>query len=127
MGFISKMSSSKMMLSALRMVLDGGVYLPPQLLQQAMATMDQGNDKRSDRASKSGLTTRQMQTLQLLAEGLSNKEISERMSLAEGTVKIHTAAVYQALRVNSRLEAVSAARRLGLLPPIESDANGSIA
>jgi LuxR family maltose regulon positive regulatory protein len=56
-----------------------------------------------------------LQTLQLLAEGLSNKEISERLELAEGTVKIHTAAVYQALRVNSRLEAVSAARRLGFL------------
>lgn len=128
MGFISKMSSSKMMLSALRMVLDGGVYLPPQLLQQAMAGMDQGSslDKRTARQSKSGLTTRQMQTLQLLAEGLSNKEISERMDLAEGTVKIHTAAVYQTLRVNSRLEAVSAARRLGFLPPTESDADGSV-
>jgi DNA-binding NarL/FixJ family response regulator len=128
MGFISKMSSSKMMLSALRMVLDGGVYLPPQLLQQAMAGMDQGSslDKRTARQSKSGLTTRQMQTLQLLAEGLSNKEISERMDLAEGTVKIHTAAVYQTLRVNSRLEAVSAARRLGFLPPTESDVDGSV-
>ncbi|KAF0206203.1 MAG: LuxR family transcriptional [Gallionellaceae bacterium] len=127
MGFISKMSSSKMMLSALRMVLDGGVYLPPQLLQQAMAGLDQGAgnaDKRTARQNKSGLTTRQMQTLQWLAEGLSNKEISERMSLAEGTVKIHTAAVYQALRVSSRLEAVSAARRLGFLPSTESDANG---
>ena len=121
MGFISKMSSSKIMLGALRMVLDGGVYLPPQLLQQAMAGLDQGGmDKRSDRNSKNWLTTRQMQTLQLLAEGLSNKEISERMNLAEGTVKIHTAAVYQALRVNSRLEAVSAARRLGFLPVQES-------
>jgi DNA-binding NarL/FixJ family response regulator len=128
MGFISKMSSSKLMLSALRMVLDGGVYLPPQLLQQAMIGMDQGAtsvDKRTDRINKSGLTTRQMQTLQLLAEGLSNKEISERMNLAEGTVKIHTAAVYQALRVNSRLEAVSAARRMGFLPPMESDFEGS--
>lgn len=129
MGFISKMSSSKMMLSALRMVLDGGVYLPPQLLQQAMAGIDQGgngnSDKRTARQNKSGLTTRQMQTLQLLAEGLSNKEISERMNLAEGTVKIHTAAVYQALRVSSRLEAVSAARRLGFLPSTESDANGA--
>ncbi len=126
MGFISKMSSSKMMLSALRMVMDGGVYLPPQLLQQAMAGMDQGHavDKRTDRPNKNGLTSRQMQTLQLLAEGLSNKEISLRMNLAEGTVKIHTAAVYQALRVSSRLEAVSAARRLGFLPPQESDADG---
>lgn len=129
MGFISKMSSSKMMLSALRMVLDGGVYLPPQLLQQAMAGLEQGGngvvDKRTARQNKSGLTTRQMQTLQLLAEGLSNKEISERMNLAEGTVKIHTAAVYQALRVSSRLEAVSAARRLGFLPPTESDVDGA--
>lgn len=116
------------MLSALRMVLDGGVYLPPQLLQQAMAGMDQGGgngDKRTARQTKSGLTTRQMQTLQLLADGLSNKEISEKMNLAEGTVKIHTAAVYQALRVSSRLEAVSAARRLGFLPPTESDADGA--
>jgi DNA-binding NarL/FixJ family response regulator len=127
MGFISKMSSSKLMLSALRMVMDGGVYLPPQLLQQAMVGLDQGGatlDRRSDRTNKNGLTTRQMQTLQLLSEGLSNKEISQRMNLAEGTVKIHTAAVYQALRVNSRLEAVSAARRLGFLPPLESDADG---
>lgn len=123
MGFISKMSSSKIMLGALRMVMDGGVYLPPQLLQQAMVGLDQGAplDKRSDRQNKNGLTTRQMQTLQLLAEGLSNKEISQRMNLAEGTVKIHTAAVYQALRVNSRLEAVSAARRMGFLPPLESE------
>lgn len=126
MGFISKMSSSKIMLAALRMVMDGGVYLPPQLLQQAMIGLDQGvvADRRSDRANKNGLTARQMQTLQYLAEGLSNKEISNKMNLAEGTVKIHTAAVYQALRVSSRLEAVNAARRLGFLPPQESDANG---
>jgi DNA-binding NarL/FixJ family response regulator len=127
MGFISKMSSSKIMLSALRMVMDGGVYLPPQLLQQAMVSMDQGvTDKRTDRPNKNGLTARQMQTLQLLAEGLSNKEISQRMNLAEGTVKIHTAAVYQALRVSSRLDAVSTARRLGFLPPIESEPDGSV-
>jgi DNA-binding NarL/FixJ family response regulator len=126
MGFISKLSSSKIMLAALRMVLDGGVYLPPQLLQQAMAGLDQGGvDKRSVRSNKNWLTTRQMQTLLLLAEGLSNKEISEKLNLAEGTVKIHTAAVYQALRVNSRLEAVSAARRLGFLPAPESEVNES--
>lgn len=128
MGFISKMSSSKIMLSALRMVMDGGVYLPPQLLQQAMVGLDQGvsTDKRTDRPNKNGLTARQMQTLQLLAEGLSNKEISQRMNLAEGTVKIHTAAVYQALRVSSRLDAVSTARRMGFLPPIESEVDGSV-
>src|SRR5487761_2768067 len=126
MGFISKLSSSKIMLGALRMVLDGGIYLPPQLLQHAMTSFDQGGaDKRVFRNSKDWLTSRQMQTLELLAEGLSNKEISEKLNLAEGTVKIHTAAVYQALRVSSRLEAVSAARKLGFLPMKPSDVNES--
>jgi len=127
MGFISKLSSSKSMLGALRMVLDGGGYLPQQLLQQVMDGLDQGDsNKRGARTTKNLLTTRQLQTLQMLSEGLSNKEISDKMCLAEGTVKIHTAAVYQALRVNSRLEAVSAARRMGLIPLPESERNDSI-
>jgi DNA-binding NarL/FixJ family response regulator len=126
MGFISKMTSSKVMLSALRMVLDGGIYLPPQLLQQAISSLNQGHsgnllDARTARLSKYGLTPRQMETLTLLADGLPNKDISLRMNLAEGTVKIHTAAIYQALHVSSRLEAVSTARRLGLLPPVSND------
>lgn len=127
MGFISKTSSSKIMLSALRMVLEGGVYLPPQLLQQAVSNTDPGEvlaNKHSQRAAKYGLTPRQLEVLSYLASGLSNKEISKQMDLAEGTVKIHTAAVYHALHVNSRLEAVSAARRLGFLPPASADAEG---
>jgi DNA-binding NarL/FixJ family response regulator len=118
MGFISKMSSSKVMLSALRMVLEGGVYVPPQLLQQALATMDSGvsqSDKRSQRASKYGLTPRQLDVMKLIGAGLSNKAISEKLELAEGTVKIHVAAIYQALHVNSRVEAVATARRFGFI------------
>jgi DNA-binding NarL/FixJ family response regulator len=129
MGFISKTSSSKIMLSALRMVLEGGVFLPPQLLQQAVSNVDPGElqaNKHSQRAAKYGLTARQLEVLTYLAGGLANKEISKQMNLAEGTVKIHTAAVYQALHVNSRLEAVSAARRLGFLPPpAPTDAEGN--
>jgi two-component system nitrate/nitrite response regulator NarL len=50
-----------------------------------------------------------------LAEGLSNKQIAKAVNLAEGTVKIHVAAVYQVLRVNSRMEAVRVAEQLGLV------------
>jgi DNA-binding NarL/FixJ family response regulator len=117
MGFISKMSPSKIMLAALRMVLDGGVYLPPQLLQNAMSHLEPGQSA-SDPQYKGGLTTRQLQTLELMAEGLSSKQIAARLNLAEGTVKVHTAGVFQALNVNSRLEAVNAAHRLGLLNTI---------
>jgi DNA-binding NarL/FixJ family response regulator len=118
MGFISKMSASKVMLSALQMVLDGGVYVPPQLLQHAVAKLDAGqalSDKRSQRANKYGLTPRQSEVLQLMGAGLSNKDISRQLDLAEGTVKIHIAAIYQALHVGTRLDAVNAARRLGFI------------
>jgi DNA-binding NarL/FixJ family response regulator len=122
MGFISKMSPSKVMLSALRMVLDGGVYVPPQLLQQAVSKLDMGmsmSDKRSQRASKYGLTPRQLQVLQLIGAGLSNKDISLKLDLAEGTVKIHVAAIYQALHVGTRVDAVATAQRFGFIAPDE--------
>ncbi|MEW6562879.1 MAG: response regulator transcription factor [Pseudomonadota bacterium] len=116
MGFISKMSSGKTMLNALRLVLDGGIYLPPQLLQQSVPKLEPNRvDKRSQNTNKYGLTGRQMEALHYLAQGMSNKEISKHMGLAEGTVKIHIAAIYQVLHVGSRMEAVRAAERLGLL------------
>lgn len=121
MGFISKMTSSKVMLAALRMVLDGGVYLPPQLLQQSMDHLEQGaTDKRSRRSNEFGLTARQIDVLQYLSQGLSNKETALKMGLAEGTVKIHVAAIFQALHVSNRMDAVRAAQRLGMLPKIET-------
>ncbi|HKB59000.1 MAG TPA: response regulator transcription factor [Gallionellaceae bacterium] len=121
MGFISKMTSSKVMLAALRMVLDGGVYLPPQLLQQSMDHLEQGAaDKRSRRSNEFGLTARQIDVLQYLSQGLSNKETALKMGLAEGTVKIHVAAIFQALHVSNRMDAVRAAQRLGMLPRIET-------
>lgn len=120
MGFISKMTSSKVMLAALRMVLDGGIYLPPQLLQQAVDHMDQGaTDKRSRRSNEYGLTARQVDVLQYLSQGLSNKETAQKMGLAEGTVKIHVAAIFQVLHVSNRMDAVRAAQRLGVLPNTE--------
>jgi DNA-binding NarL/FixJ family response regulator len=128
MGFISKMSPSKVMLSALRMVLEGGVYVPPQLLQQAVAKLEVGqvlSDKRSQRANKYGLTPRQSQVLQLMGDGLSNKDISKQLDLAEGTVKIHVAAIYQALHVSTRLDAVTAARRFGFIANDASDTENS--
>lgn len=113
MGFISKMSSGQDMLHALRLVLDGGVYLPPQLLMHALGQVRE--DKRTWRTNEFGLTMRQMEVLQQLATGLTNKDIALAIGLAEGTVKIHVAAIFQALRVNKRIEAVQAAQRLGLL------------
>jgi DNA-binding NarL/FixJ family response regulator len=121
MGFISKMTSSKVMLAALRMVLDGGIYLPPQLLKQSVDHMElAATDKRTRRSNEFGLTARQIDVLQFLSQGLSNKEAALKMGLAEGTVKIHVAAIFQALHVSNRMDAVRVAQRLGMLPKIET-------
>ncbi|MDH2919527.1 MAG: response regulator transcription factor [Sideroxydans sp.] len=118
MGFVCKSSTAPVMLSALNLVLAGGVYVPPQLLQHADGAPDgepERRDKRSINTNEYGLTARQMQVLKHIAEGMSNKEIAREIALAEGTVKIHVAALYQTLRVNSRMEAVRVASQLGLI------------
>lgn len=118
MGFVCKSSTAPVMLSALNLVLAGGVYVPPQLLQHPSSDevpLVESRDKRSINTNEYGLTARQMQVLKHLAEGQSNKEIARAINLAEGTVKIHVAALYQTLRVNSRMEAVRVASQLGLI------------
>jgi DNA-binding CsgD family transcriptional regulator len=60
------------------------------------------------------LTPRQLEVLALLCEGLPNKLVSRRLNIANGTVKVHVVQILRALNVTSRLQAVVAARNLGL-------------
>ena len=80
-------------------------------------------------ASALVLTPRQQETLVLLSNGHSNKEIGLRMGLAEITVKVHVSAVFRALDVVNRTQAVLAARRMGLSTatdePVAGDSLGS--
>lgn len=113
-GFVCKSSSAETMLAALNLVLSGGVYLPPEILRHYSLEAAH-TDRRSLHTNGYGLTPRQMQVLQHLCAGMSNKEIASSIHLAEGTVKIHVAAVYHTLKVGSRIEAVRAAEHLGLV------------
>ena len=126
MGFISKMSSGKVMVNALRIVLDGGIYFPPQLMAQSEEAPVQTEivNRISLHTNNHGLTRRQKEVLQYLAEGLSNKEIAIKMNLAEGTIKVHVAASYQVLQVSSRLDAVRKAQQLGLITLAREGRNG---
>lgn len=112
-GFIPKSSSSRVMLSALKLVLSGGVYLPPALLEQT-AAQGEGLSPLASENAVSFLTPRQREVLALLGQGKSNKEIARVLQLAEGTVKLHVTAILKALNVNNRTRAVVAASQLGL-------------
>jgi DNA-binding NarL/FixJ family response regulator len=100
-GFVGKSSPEPMLLDALSSVFAGDIHVPPQLFRHYTS------------ATEYRLTRRQKETLGCLAEGLTNKEISERLGLAEGTIKVHLTAVYQSLKVRTRGEAVGVAVQIG--------------
>ena len=117
MGYIPKSSSPQVLVQALKLVLSGGVYLPPHLLGVAHSVPDAWSESReSVEPAPTGplgrLTPRQRQVLSLLAEGKSNKEIASELGLAAGTVKIHVSSIFKALNVNNRTLAVIAANEM---------------
>jgi DNA-binding NarL/FixJ family response regulator len=113
MGYIPKSSSNEVLASALRLVLSGGIYIPPAILGAAEPVLRPGGAKL--RPSDLGLTERQSQILTLLMQGKSNKLICRELDLAESTVKNHVTHVLKTLSVTSRTQAVIAAARIGLV------------
>jgi DNA-binding NarL/FixJ family response regulator len=111
MGFIPKSSPNDVMMSALRLVLSGGRYLPPEILSADGAAP-------SPPASLDDLrlTDRQREVLALMIQGKSNKLICRELGLAEATVKIHVTAILRALKVSSRAQAIVAVQQLGITP-----------
>ena len=118
LGFIPKAYSPDVMLSAIRLVLAGGIYIPPLLLAHAQAQGWQpteapvANSTRSVDGLRNLLTERQIDVMRLLSQGKPNKLIARDLGISEGTVKIHLAAIFRALNVRNRVEAVVASRRL---------------
>ncbi len=107
-GFIHKDTTSDIMINALRIVLAGGIYVPPNMVEhEALEQIDQApND----------LTPRQKQVLIFLANGHSNKVIASDLNLAEATVKMHITAIFKCLGVSNRTQAALEADKLGLIP-----------
>ena len=112
-GFAPKTSRSVVIDAAIRLVLAGGRYLPPRVMELALhedasaAGMAPGFTAR--------LTERQTDILRLIAAGQSNKEIARELDLSPGTIKAHAAAAMAALGATNRTEAVVRARELGLI------------
>lgn len=118
-GYILKSCAPAVMLSAVRLVLAGGVYVPPSMLGVADSgkTMPIDSDLAPPQQTAPGtranlqtlrslLTERQIDVLQLLWQGEPNKTISRKLGISEGTVKVHLAAIFRALNARNRTEAV---------------------
>lgn len=123
-GFISKRSPRRVVLEALRLVLFGGTYVPPEALHDAgpvapphttsERTLPARGPRGDDPLGALGLTPRQLDVLALLVQGNSTKQMCRALNLAEGTIKVHTAAILRALNAASRTQAICALTRLGV-------------
>ena len=120
LGFIPKSSSNEVLKNALRLVLAGSIYIPPEMLGRGPASlpMEQAPDAgRNTTPADIGLTERQAQILALMMRGEPNKLICRELNLAESTVKNQVTAILRALNVTSRTQAVLAVAKLRLVLP----------
>jgi len=137
-GFVCKASASRVLIGALKLVLAGGIYLPPEILtRHGLTVAYQGLpsatapaapltsathktraalnncDNPAETPAELGITGRQAEVLALMIQGKSNKEISRELGVAEGTIKIHVSTILKSLNVNGRIEAAAKVAQMG--------------
>jgi DNA-binding NarL/FixJ family response regulator len=111
-GFMPKSSLNQVLISAIRLVVAGGVYIPPEALLKSNTKPP--TIKPAVSLESLGLTNRQVDVLRLLLKGMSNKLISRQIDLAEATVKIHIRGILRALNVTTRTEALVKLTEMGV-------------
>ena len=129
-GFIPKSSTPDIMIAALKLILAGGIYLPPlAYTAKAIKTGNSAPNKleipATDQASTSQssldqqltaqLSERQLEVLMAAIKGKPNKIIARELNIAEGTVKAHLSVAFRVLDVKNRTEAVFLAAKLGFV------------
>jgi DNA-binding NarL/FixJ family response regulator len=111
-GYLPKTMKEQVMFSALQLVLSGGTYLPVALLERFG---DAGTEAPARAPAGTTLTPRQLDILDRIAVGRVNKEIAREFDISPATVQSHLNAIFRALSVTNRTEAVHVARQRGLL------------
>lgn len=113
LGYVPKSASPHAILSAIKLVMNGEVYVPPLVLSDPRPrTLPLA---RIEASMIEALTDRQIEVLKLLVLGLPNKTIARKLELSEKTVKTHITAIFKALNVVNRTQAAAAGRDVGLL------------
>lgn len=113
-GYIPKRSDTKVLTGALKLILDGGTYLPPAILE-GTSMHHSTNNVVGGRTKGKTLTNRQTQVLELVAQGMSNKQIAYEIGVSEATVKLHINALLRAVGATNRTQAVITAQKMGLI------------
>jgi DNA-binding NarL/FixJ family response regulator len=111
-GFISKSSSSKELLRAIKVVLDGGIYTPEDLRDLEGLIVDGTMPKRAS------LSRTQERVFRCMIDGMSNRDIAHKLDIGEETVKSHVSSILRYFDVQNRTQAVLAGVNYGFRPGI---------
>jgi DNA-binding NarL/FixJ family response regulator len=114
-GFVLKHSAPFELVQAIRAALEGRTYLTPQLAAEVLEAMNQGRGRPKDPIAS--LTPRQLEVLQLLAEGRSAKEVAASLAISSRTVEFHKYQMMETLGLHTSAELIHFAIKNGLVGP----------
>lgn len=114
-GYVVKGAQKEDLLAAVRAVAQGGVYLYPTLARHLVSDYLHHAHQAENEDPVNRLTDREQEVLRLLADGLTGREIAERLVLSPATVERHRANLMAKLGLHSRVELIRYAVRRGLI------------
>ncbi|WP_174559044.1 response regulator [Acinetobacter bouvetii] len=119
-GYVLKERDDAEVLLAIRSILRGGAPIDPFIAQEILKQISAqaiptASDEKSTDQDADLLTSRETEILDLVAQGMSNREIAEQLNVSKYTVESHIKHIYRKLSVTKRTKAVIAARTLGIL------------
>jgi len=113
-GYIPKTSKNSILTNAINLVLEGGIYIPPEMLG-VITNRDNCDTAADNNSRKPVLTGRQMEVLNLIAKGKTNKDIARLLDISDTTVKSHTTTIFRQLGADNRTQAVHYALQFKLI------------
>lgn len=120
-GFLLKDVTPEQLIAAIRLVATGDALLAPSITRRLIERYATRNSDSGLNHDLAALTPRELDVLRLMARGLGNPEIAERLSVSEATVKTHVAHVLEKLQVDNRVQAVVIAYESRLVQPGDKD------
>ncbi|HZD56776.1 MAG TPA: response regulator transcription factor [Anaerolineales bacterium] len=114
-GYLLKGAPREEIFNAIRIVSQGGSLLQPVVAKKLIQRVAEVNQREQNKGLIESLTLREEEVLQLLARGMTNKEIASELVITERTVKFHVSSILRKMEKGNRTEAVRTAVELGLV------------